>query len=126
MILKSLSIIATLGVNLSKPSILHVSLGLSSLIVLAVVSIQFILLLNIAVLLSYSVQLTIWALGVLPIFVALTIFISPILRDQLRRKAEATAKVNSHLVESLSGMETIKAQNMELTSEWKWENYPRT
>ena len=75
----------------------------------------------IAVLLSYSVQLTIWALGVLPIFVALTIFISPILRDQLRRKAEATAKVNSHLVESLSGMETIKAQNMELTSEWKWE-----
>jgi len=75
----------------------------------------------IAVLLSYSVQLTIWALGVLPIFIGLTIFITPILRDQLRKKAEATAKVNSHLVESLSGMETIKAQNMELSSEWKWE-----
>ncbi len=75
----------------------------------------------IAVLLSYSVQLTIWALGVLPIFIALTIFISPILRDQLRKRAEANAKVNSHLVESLSGMETIKAQNMELSSEWKWE-----
>ena len=52
---------------------------------------------------------------------ALTIFISPILRDQLRKKAEANAKVNSHLVESLSGMETIKGQNMELTSQWKWE-----
>lgn len=78
----------------------------------------------IAVLLSYSVQLTIWALGVLPVFIALTIFISPILRDQLRKKAEASAKVNSHLVESLSGMETIKGQNMELSSEWKWEkNY---
>ncbi|MBO8216990.1 ABC transporter transmembrane domain-containing protein [Prochlorococcus marinus] len=75
----------------------------------------------IAVLLSYSVQLTIWALGVLPIFVALTIFISPVLRDQLRKKAEASAKVNSHMVESLSGIETIKAQNMELSSEWKWE-----
>ena len=75
----------------------------------------------IAVLLTYSVQLTIWALGVLPIFMALTIFISPILRDQLRKKAEANAKVNSHLVESLSGMETIKGQNMELTSQWKWE-----
>ena len=75
----------------------------------------------IAVLLTYSVQLTIWALGVLPIFVGLTIFISPILRDQLRKKAEANAKVNSHLVESLSGMETIKGQNMELTSQWKWE-----
>ena len=77
--------------------------------------------LYIAVLLSYSVQLTIWALGVLPIFIALTIFISPILRDQLRKKAEASAKVNSHMVESLSGIETIKAQNMELSSEWKWE-----
>ena len=75
----------------------------------------------IAVLLTYSVQLTIWALGVLPIFMALTIFIYPILRDQLRKKAEANAKVNSHLVESLSGMETIKGQNMELTSQWKWE-----
>ena len=75
----------------------------------------------IAVLLTYSVQLTIWALGVLPIFIALTVFISPILRDQLRKKAEANAKVNSHLVESLSGMETIKGQNMELTSQWKWE-----
>ena len=40
----------------------------------------------IAVLLTYSVQLTIWALGVLPIFIALTVFISPILRDQLRKK----------------------------------------
>ena len=75
----------------------------------------------IAVLLTYSVQLTIWALGVLPIFIGLTVFISPILRDQLRKKAEANAKVNSHLVESLSGMETIKGQNMELTSQWKWE-----
>tara|TARA_Y100001978_G_scaffold199788_1_gene214787 strand:- start:2265 stop:5216 length:2952 start_codon:yes stop_codon:yes gene_type:complete len=75
----------------------------------------------IAVLLTYSIQLTIWALGVLPIFITLTIFISPILRDQLRKKAEANAKVNSHLVESLSGMETIKGQNMELTSQWKWE-----
>ena len=52
MILKSLSIIATLGVNLSKPSILQVSLGLSSLIVLAVVSIQPILLLKMWVVLS--------------------------------------------------------------------------
>ncbi|MBO8229865.1 MAG: ABC transporter transmembrane domain-containing protein [Prochlorococcus marinus CUG1432] len=75
----------------------------------------------IAVLLSYSVQLTIWALGVLPLFIALTIFVSPILQAQLRRKAEASARVNSHLVESLSGMETIKGQKMELSTQWRWE-----
>tara|TARA_Y100001968_G_scaffold231492_1_gene214262 strand:+ start:1738 stop:4662 length:2925 start_codon:yes stop_codon:yes gene_type:complete len=75
----------------------------------------------IAVLLSYSVQLTIWALGVLPLFILLTISVSPVLRSQLRTKAEATAKVNSHLVESLSGMETIKGQKMELSTQWRWE-----
>ena len=78
-------------------------------------------LIYIAVLLSYSVQLTIWALGVLPLFIILTIIVSPILRSQLRKKAEATARVNSHLVESLSGMETIKGQKMELSTQWRWE-----
>ena len=75
----------------------------------------------IAVLLNYSVNLTLWALGVLPFFISLTLFISPILRNQLRNKAEATAKVDSHLFESLSAIETIKGQNIELNSQWKWE-----
>tara|TARA_A100001035_G_scaffold277375_1_gene274062 strand:+ start:146 stop:3100 length:2955 start_codon:yes stop_codon:yes gene_type:complete len=77
-------------------------------------------LLYIAVMLMYSVKLTIWALSVIPLFILLTLFISPVIKNQLREKAEASAKVNSHLVETISGIETIKAQRMEIASEWKW------
>ena len=77
-------------------------------------------LLYIAVMLMYSIKLTIWALSVIPLFILLTLFISPIIKHQLREKAEASAKVNSHLVETISGIETVKAQRMEIVSEWKW------
>lgn len=75
----------------------------------------------IAVMLLYSVPLTFAALGVLPLFVGLTMGVAPIVRRQLRQQAEANAKVQSHLVETLSGMETVKGQGMELPSEWRWE-----
>ena len=73
--------------------------------------------------LSYSVSLTLWALAVIPFFIGLTFGVAPIVRNQLRRQAEAKAKVNSHLVEILSGMETVKSQGMELPSEWRWEKF---
>ena len=75
----------------------------------------------IGVMLLYSVQLTFWALAVLPLFVALTMGVAPVIRRQLRLQAEANARVQSHLVETLSGMETVKCQGMELPSEWRWE-----
>ena len=75
----------------------------------------------IGVMLLYSVPLTLAALGVVPLFVILTILVSPIIRKQLREGAEANAKVQSHLVETLTGMETVKGQGMELPSEWRWE-----
>ena len=75
----------------------------------------------IAVMLLYSVPLTFAALGVLPLFVVLTMGVAPIIRRQLRQQAEANARVQSHLVETLSGMETVKGQGMELPSEWRWE-----
>ena len=75
----------------------------------------------IGVMLLYSVPLTFAALGVVPLFIALTVAVSPIIRRQLRDGAEANAKVQSHLVETLSGMETVKGQGMELPSEWRWE-----
>ncbi|NDD70284.1 MAG: type I secretion system permease/ATPase, partial [Synechococcaceae bacterium WB9_4xC_028] len=68
----------------------------------------------IGVMLLYSVQLTFWALAVLPLFVALTMGVAPVIRRQLRQQAEANARVQSHLVETLSGMETVKGQGMEL------------
>ena len=78
--------------------------------------------LYIVVLLLYSVKLTIVTLLTIPVFVALTFLVSPIVRRQLRAKAERNAETQSFLVEALSGVQTVKAQNIELNTRWKWQS----
>lgn len=80
----------------------------------------------ILVMMIYSVKLTVVSLATIPLFMALTFFVSPIVRRQLRAKAERNAETQSFLVEALSGIQTVKAQNMELKTRWKWqEKYAR-
>ena len=80
----------------------------------------------IVVMFIYSWLLTLVTLAVIPLFVALTVFFSPIMRRQLRTKAERQAETQSYLVEVLSGISTVKAQNIELRARWKWqERYGR-
>ncbi|MBE9077390.1 peptidase domain-containing ABC transporter [Romeria aff. gracilis LEGE 07310] len=80
----------------------------------------------IVVMLVYSVKLTVVALATIPLFVVLTLGVSPIVRRQLRAKAERNAETQSFLVEALSGIQTVKAQNIELKTRWKWqERYAR-
>ncbi|MDJ0741878.1 MAG: peptidase domain-containing ABC transporter [Xenococcaceae cyanobacterium MO_167.B27] len=80
----------------------------------------------IAVMLLYSPLLTAVSLGIIPIFIALTLIFSPTIRRQLRVKAERNAETQSYLVEVLTGIQTVKAQNIELRSRWQWqERYAR-
>lgn len=80
----------------------------------------------IVVMFIYSWVLTLVTLGVIPLFMVLTFFVSPIVRRQLRTKAERNAHTQSYLVEVLSGISTVKAQNIELRSRWQWqERYAR-
>ncbi|MEL7359478.1 MAG: peptidase domain-containing ABC transporter [Cyanobacteria bacterium J06560_6] len=80
----------------------------------------------ILVMFIYSVKLTFVSLATIPLFMLLTFFVSPIVRRQLRAKAERNAETQSFLVEALSGIQTVKAQNMELKTRWKWqEKYAR-
>ena len=76
----------------------------------------------IAVMLLYSWVLTIVSLLVAPILALLTFSVSPIVRRQLRTKAELNAKTQNHLVEVLTGIQTVKAQNFELKARWKWRD----
>jgi HlyB family type I secretion system ABC transporter len=76
----------------------------------------------ILVMLIYSVKLTLVTLLTIPLFIALTFFVSPIVRRQLRAKAERNAETQSFLVEALSGIQTVKAQNIELNTRWKWQS----
>jgi len=75
----------------------------------------------IVVMLIYSWLLTLVALATLPICVLITTLVSPIARKQLREKAERNARSQSHLVEVIAGIQTVKAQNVELRSRWKWQ-----
>ncbi len=75
----------------------------------------------IVVMFIYSPLLTAVALGIIPIFIGLTLIFSPLIRRQLRAKAERNAHTQSHLVEIMSGIQTVKAQNIELKSRWEWQ-----
>ncbi|WP_208677840.1 peptidase domain-containing ABC transporter [Synechococcus elongatus] len=80
----------------------------------------------ILVMFFYSWFLTVVALSTVPVFVGITFFASPIVRRQLREKAERNAETQSQLVEVLSGIQTVKAQNIELKARWQWqERYAR-
>ncbi|MEA5516857.1 peptidase domain-containing ABC transporter [Nodularia sp. UHCC 0506] len=80
----------------------------------------------IVVMLFYSWQLTLVGLGTIPIFVILTLIASPTISKQLRTKAERNAHTQSYLVEVMSGIQTVKAQNIELQSRFSWqERYAR-
>jgi ATP-binding cassette subfamily B protein len=74
----------------------------------------------VAIMLFYSVKLTVIALIGVPLLAGLTIGVSPIVRRQLKDRAEKNAATESHLVESLTGIQTIKGQNIETRSRWKW------
>lgn len=78
--------------------------------------------LYIIVMLLYSPVLTAVALSTLPIYLIMTIAVSPLYRRQLRRRASAQARTQSHLIEVLSGIQTVKAQHGELRSRWKWQD----
>jgi len=76
----------------------------------------------IVVMFFYSAILTLVALAVIPIQIAITFIGAPLFRRQYRRTAEENAKTQSHLVEILSGVQTVKAQNAEVVSRWKWQD----
>ena len=69
----------------------------------------------------YSWLLTLVALAVLPIQVGITLLGAPLFRRQFRQSAEENARTQSHLIEVLTGIQTVKAQNVEMISRWKWQ-----
>jgi len=75
----------------------------------------------IVVMLFYSWQLTVVGLGTIPLFIVVTLVAAPTVSRQLRTKAERNAETQSYLVEVMSGIQTVKAQNIELRSRFSWQ-----
>ncbi|WP_024850841.1 type I secretion system permease/ATPase [Hydrogenovibrio kuenenii] len=76
----------------------------------------------IAVLFLYSPMLTLIVLGAIPFFILLSFLITPVLRKRLNEKFAHGAERQSFLVESISGVETIKSLSIEPDSQRRWED----
>ena len=75
----------------------------------------------ILVMFIYSALLTLIALVVVPIQIAITLLGAPLFRRQYRQAAEDNSKTKSHLVEVITSIQTVKSQNIETISRWKWQ-----
>ena len=75
----------------------------------------------ILVMFIYSSLLTFVALLVVPIQIFITLLGAPLFRRQYRQSAEENAKTKSHLIEVITSIQTVKSQNIETISRWKWQ-----
>ncbi len=75
----------------------------------------------IAVMLFYSVKLTLIVLAALPLYLALSLGIVPILRGRLNEKFARGAENQALLVETVSGIQTVKAGALEPQVARRWD-----
>ncbi len=74
-----------------------------------------------AVMYFYSPTLTYIVLGSIPLYILLSIYITPILRNRLNDKFKYGAENQAFLVESVSGAETLKSMAVEPQMQRRWE-----
>ncbi|MBR8835709.1 MAG: type I secretion system permease/ATPase [Stigonema ocellatum SAG 48.90 = DSM 106950] len=74
-----------------------------------------------ALMFYYNVPLTFVALIVLPLFAALTVFATPILRNWLNETFNRSADSQSFLVETITGIHSVKAHAAEPVARDRWE-----
>ena len=75
----------------------------------------------IAIMFAYSAPLTLVALAEVPFLGLLTLIGAPVGRAQLRERSEHAARTQAHLVETITGIQTVKSQNLEHDSRNKWQ-----
>lgn len=69
----------------------------------------------------YSITLSLVTLAALPLFVALSVFVTPVLRQRLNHKFACGSEMQSYLVEVITGIHTTKSLAIEPQINHKWE-----
>lgn len=69
----------------------------------------------------YSPYLTWIVLGLIPFYILIAIIVTPVLRKRLEEKFQRGAENQAFLVESINGIETLKAGAVEPQSQRRWE-----
>lgn len=75
----------------------------------------------IAVMFWYAPLLTWIVLGSIPLYVVLSIFVTPVLRSRIEEKFQRSAENHAFLIENINGIETIKASAVEPQMRRRWE-----
>lgn len=71
----------------------------------------------------YSWKMALFTLVIVPPFAILALVATPFLRRISREIFNAMAKESSYLIQSLTGVRTIKSMAVEQTVRWQWEEY---
>ena len=74
-----------------------------------------------AVMVYYSPALTGVVLGTIPCYILLSLWVTPILRRRLHEKFNRGAENQAFLVESITGVETLKSMAVEPLMQRRWE-----
>lgn len=77
----------------------------------------------VVMMLLYSVPLTLVVLGFVALLALIYISVTPELRRRLERKFQMSATSNSYLVESVTGMQTVKSLAIEGAMQKRWEDH---
>ena len=72
--------------------------------------------------LYYNVPLTFLVLFFIPLFIGITLVFTPLLKKFSIDAFAARSDHESHLIESINGIDTVKAMNTEYPTRWKWED----
>ncbi|ANP90177.1 type I secretion system permease/ATPase [Rhizobium leguminosarum] len=81
----------------------------------------FFALIFIAVLAAYSWRLTLIVVAAIPLYLVITLLIRPILRDKIKEKFNRGAESQQFLVETIVGIQTLKAAAVEPAMQVQWE-----
>lgn len=74
-----------------------------------------------AVMFWYSVKLTLIVITSIPLYIALSVIFTPVIRKRLDDKFNKSAENQSFLVETISGIDTVKAMAVEPRWTHKWD-----
>lgn len=75
-----------------------------------------------AVMLHYSVALTVVVLAAFPLLIGFTLILRPLMRNRLEEKSRRSSEAQSLLLEAVTGIHTIKTLAAERTMQKKWES----
>nr|WP_310741135.1 type I secretion system permease/ATPase [Ideonella aquatica] len=74
-----------------------------------------------ALMFGYSVTLTLIVLASIPLYIALSVLVLPLLRQRLSEKFARGAENQALLVESIHGIQTVKASALEPQMQRRWD-----